>query len=274
MTDRYAVVGNPIAHSKSPQIHAAFARETAQDLVYDRILAPTDGFRATVDAFRAEGGRGLNVTLPFKLEAFEYAVERTPRAQAAGAVNTLVLDRDRVLGDNTDGEGLTRDLEHNLGVTLAGARVLLLGAGGAAQGVILPLLARRPQGIVIANRTVEKAARLAQEFAAEGPVTASSFADLAGERFDVVVNATSASVDNAAPPLPSGLYTPGALAYEMMYGKGETAFLAQARADGAARCADGLGMLVEQAAEAFFVWRGVRPSTAAVLEKLRRGETP
>lgn len=274
MTDRYAVVGNPIAHSKSPQIHAAFARETGQDLVYDRLLAPLDGFRATVDGFRAEGGRGLNVTLPFKLEAFEYATERTPRAQAAGAVNTLVLDGGRVLGDNTDGEGLTRDLEHNLGVTLAGARILLLGAGGAAQGVILPLLARRPEAIVLANRTVEKAARLAQQFAEQGPVTASSFADLAGQRFDAVVNATSASVDNAAPALPSGLYAPGALAYEMMYGKGETAFLIQAREDGAARCADGLGMLVEQAAEAFFVWRGIRPATTAVLQRLRRGETP
>ncbi len=274
MTDRYAVVGNPIAHSKSPLIHAAFARETGQDLTYDRILAPLDGFRATVDEFRAAGGRGLNVTLPFKLEAFDYAPERTERAQAAGAINTLAFDGARCLGDNTDGEGLTLDLEKNLGAVLGDARILLLGAGGAAQGVILPLLARRPQTLVIANRTVTKAEQLASQFAAHGPVRGSSFAALAGATFDVVINATSAAVSGAAPDLPRGLYAPGSLAYEMMYGKGETGFLAQARADGAGALADGLGMLVEQAAEAFFVWRGVRPDTAPVLARLRAGETP
>jgi shikimate dehydrogenase len=274
MTDRYAVVGNPIAHSKSPLIHAAFARQTGQDLTYDRILAPLDGFRATVDEFRAAGGCGLNVTLPFKLEAFDYAPERTERAQAAGAVNTLAFDGTRCVGDNTDGEGLTRDLEKNLGAVLGDARILLLGAGGAAQGVILPLLARRPQALVIANRTVAKAEQLASQFAAHGAVRGSSFAGLAGSMFDVVINATSASVEGAAPDLPRGLYAPGGLAYEMMYGKGETGFLAQARADGAGALADGLGMLVEQAAEAFFVGRGVRPDTAPVLARLRAGETP
>lgn len=271
--DRYAVIGHPIAHSKSPQIHAAFARQTAQDLGYEAILAPLDGFVATVQAFRAAGGRGMNVTVPFKLEAFALADRHTPRARAAGAVNTLAFDADGILGDNTDGAGLVRDLTVNLDCPLQGRRVLLLGAGGAARGAILPILDERPTALVMANRTVARAEELARVFAAEAgdtQLSASSFAALAGQSFDVVINATAASLDDDVPPLPPGLYASGALAYDMMYGRGDTPFMTAARADGAARVADGLGMLVEQAAESFTLWRGVRPDSRAVLAELRR----
>ena len=271
--DRYAVIGHPIAHSKSPQIHAAFARQTAQDLGYEAILAPLDGFVATVQAFRAAGGRGTNVTVPFKLEAFALADRHTPRARAAGAVNTLAFDADGILGDNTDGAGLVRDLTVNLNCPLQGRRVLLLGAGGAARGAILPILDERPTALVMANRTVARAEELARVFAAEAgdtQLSASSFAALAGQSFDVVINATAASLDDDVPPLPPGLYASGALAYDMMYGRGDTPFMTAARADGAARVADGLGMLVEQAAESFTLWRGVRPDSRAVLAELRR----
>lgn len=271
--DRYAVIGHPIAHSKSPQIHAAFARQTAQDLGYEAILAPLDGFVATVQAFRAAGGRGMNVTVPFKLEAFALADRHTPRARAAGAVNTLAFDADGILGDNTDGAGLVRDLTVNLNCPLQGRRVLLLGAGGAARGAILPILDERPTALVMANRTVARAEELARVFAAEAgdtQLSASSFAALAGQSFDVVINATAASLDDDVPPLPPGLYASGALAYDMMYGRGDTPFMTAARADGAARVADGLGMLVEQAAESFTLWRGVRPDSRAVLAELRR----
>lgn len=271
--DRYAVIGHPIAHSKSPQIHAAFARQTAQDISYEAILAPLDGFVATVQAFRAAGGRGMNVTVPFKLEAFALADRHTPRARAAGAVNTLAFGADGILGDNTDGAGLVRDLTVNLGCALQGRRVLLLGAGGAARGAILPLLGERPAVLAIANRTMAKAEELVRAFAADAGETrlsASSFAALAGQSFDVVINATAASLSDDVPPLPPGLYADGALAYDMMYGRGDTAFMAAARTDGAARVADGLGMLVEQAAESFTLWRGIRPDSRAVLAELRR----
>jgi len=273
MTDRYAVIGNPVAHSRSPDIHAAFARQTGQDLVYGRILAPVEGFAAAVDAFRAEGGLGLNVTIPFKRDAFAYAGQRTPRAEAAGAVNTLRFDPDALaLGDNTDGAGLVRDLRHNLGVRLEGARVLVAGAGGATQGVVLPLLQAGVRELVIANRTVEKAVALAARFgpvAPGGAVRGSGFAPLAGQSFDVIVNATAASIAGEALPLPEGLCASGCTAYDMMYGKDETPFLAWARGQGAATRSDGLGMLVEQAAESFHLWRGVRPDTAPVLRMLR-----
>ncbi|MCC7549579.1 MAG: shikimate dehydrogenase [Burkholderiales bacterium] len=272
MADRYAVVGNPVAHSKSPDIHAMFARETGEDLVYERLLAPLDRFVETVQAFRRAGGRGCNVTVPFKGEAFRFAGEHSERARVAEAVNVLRFDGDRVFGDNSDGVGLLRDIEHNLGVPLRGRRVLLLGAGGAAQGVLGPLLSAGPARVAIGNRTLEKAERLAARFrqagAAAGPC-ARSFEALAGEAFDVVVNATSASLDDAELALPAGLFAPGALAYDMMYGKGMTPFLRAARTEGAALLADGLGMLVEQAAESFLVWRGVRPDTANVLASLR-----
>ena len=265
MTDRYCVFGNPIAHSKSPGIHAAFARQTGQDLSYATILAPLGGFAAAVRAFAAAGGRGANVTVPFKEEAFRLATTLTARAEAAGAVNTLSFAGDEIRGDNTDGAGLVRDIAHNLGFTIAGARILLLGAGGAARGVILPLLEQRPASIFVANRTAAKAVELAGAFKIEG----GGFESPAGRAFDLVVNATSAGLSDAALPLPDGIFAPGCLAYDMMYGKGETPFLAAARAAGAGRLADGLGMLVEQAAEAFFVWRGVRPDTVPVLAELR-----
>ena len=273
MTDRYAVVGNPVAHSKSPLIHAAFARQTGQDIAYDRLLAPLDGFRDAVLEFRRAGGKGLNVTVPFKLEAFALADARTARAQDAEAVNTLKFEADAILGDNTDGVGLMRDIETNLGFPVAGRRILLMGAGGAAQGVAGPLLAGRPAQFVIANRTVDRAQQLAQRMAARagGPAPgACGFADLAGRSFDLVINATSASLQDDVPDLPQGLFATGALAYDMMYGKGLTPFLERAREQGAALLADGIGMLVEQAAESFHVWRGVRPDTAPVIAQLKQ----
>ena len=271
--DRYAVIGNPIAHSKSPQIHAAFARQTGQALSYEALLAPVDGFAQTVADFRAHGGRGLNVTVPFKLEAFALAEHHTARAQAAGAVNTLALGADGILGDNTDGAGLVRDLSANLNFALAGRRILLLGAGGATRGALLPLLDSRPARLTIANRTVAKAEALAALFAARAGdcvLDACGFDALAGRRFDLVINATAASLADELPPLPPGLYAEGALAYDMMYARAPTRFMRAALADGAARVADGLGMLVEQAAESFTLWRGVRPDSSPVLAALRR----
>jgi len=271
MTDRYAVIGNPIAHSKSPQIHAVFSRQTLQDMRYEAMLAPVDGFAAAVRAFIAAGGRGMNVTVPFKLEACALADTRSPRAEAAGAVNTLIFSANGIHGDNTDGAGLVADLTRNLGVSLAGRRILLLGAGGAARGALLPLLEQHPAALHLANRTAEKAQALRAAFAAQAGACcfeASGFAALAGQSFDLIINATAASLADEAPPLPDGLYAPGSLAYDMVYGR-ETPFLTAARMQGAARLADGLGMLVEQAAESFFLWRGVRPSTAPVLAELR-----
>lgn len=275
MTDRYAVIGNPIAHSKSPSIHAAFAAQTAQDLSYEALLAPLDGFADAVAAFRASGGRGMNITVPFKEEAWRLADRLTERARLAGAVNTFVFGDD-VLGDNTDGAGLVGDLE-TLGCRLSGARVLLLGAGGAARGVILPLLDAGVARLFIANRTADKARALQTQFASHdvrGTLRAGGWADAADAPYDVVINATSASLSDEAPPLPAGLYAPDSLAYDMAYGRGLTAYLKQARAQGAARLADGLGMLVEQAAEAFTLWRGVRPDTAAVRATLRAALPP
>jgi shikimate dehydrogenase len=278
MTDRYAVFGNPIAHSKSPRIHALFARQTGQDMSYEALLAPLDGFAAAAHAFAAAGGRGANVTVPFKEEAFRMATQLTPRAAAAGAVNTLVFvdNGTAITGDNTDGAGLVRDLKSSLGCDIAGKRVLLIGAGGAARGCLLPLLQEAPAELFVVNRSAEKAARLALEFA--GIVAAAQpdglrpegggFAELAGRRFDLIINATSAGLSDAALPLPPAVFAPRSLAYEMLYGRA-TPFMAQARAAGAGRVADGLGMLVEQAAEAFFVWRGLRPESGPVLAALR-----
>lgn len=269
--DRYAVIGNPIAHSKSPRLHSLFAAQTGQNLSYEALLAPLDGFAATVAAFRAAGGRGLNVTVPFKLEAFDLADRHTPRAAAAGAVNTLAFGPNGILGDNTDGAGILRDITVNLRCPVAGKRVLLLGAGGAARGTVLPLLEARPASLVIANRTAARAADLADEFTSAGALRPEGcgFMQLAGRCFDIVINATSASLSDAAPDLPAGLYAPDSLAYDMMYGKGDTAFMVAARQQGATLVADGLGMLVEQAAESFLLWRGVRPDTAPVLAEVR-----
>jgi shikimate dehydrogenase len=263
VADRYAVIGNPVAHSRSPWIHAEFARATGQDIEYGAIEAPREGFARAVAAFRAAGGKGLNVTLPFKEEAFALSRKTTARAQVARAANTLVMN-DEVLGDNTDGVGLVRDLA-NLAVDPKGKRILLMGAGGAAQGVLGALREAGAGEIVIANRTVERAQALAARFAG---VKASGYGDLRAG-FDIIVNATAAGLHGEAPQLPAGVLAAGVLAYDMVYGR-DTPFLAAARAAGARAC-DGLGMLVEQAAESFFVWRGVRPATAPVLERLRRG---
>lgn len=269
MTDRYCVFGNPIAHSKSPAIHAQFAKSTGQDLSYEALLAPLDDFANAVRDFVAAGGRGANVTVPFKEEAFRLCTQLSPRAERAGAVNTLAFDGNDIFGDNTDGAGLVRDINGNLGFNLAGKRVLLLGAGGAARGVILPLLAEQPASLFIANRSADKAEALASLFSGPIAVNGGNLAKIAGNSFDLVINATSASLSGEALPLPACLFAPGSLAYDMMYGKGDTVFMVQARAQGAAQCADGLGMLVEQAAEAFALWRGVRPATQSVLAGLR-----
>ena len=259
MSDRYALVGNPVAHSKSPWIHAEFARATAQDLEYRLLEAPLDGFAAAVQRFRAGGGKGLNVTLPFKQEAFQLCSSVSERARRAQAVNTLVLETG--FGDNTDGVGLVRDLSQNLDCRFS--NVLLLGAGGAAQGVVGPLLEAGASRLVIANRTASKATALAERFPG---ACGQGYDRLTGD-FDLVINATSAGLAGEAPPLPPGLLRSGVLAYDMVYGR-ETPFLAAAKRAGA-RVSDGLGMLVEQAAESFFIWRGVRPQTRPVLAALR-----
>ncbi|MDP3668236.1 MAG: shikimate dehydrogenase [Telluria sp.] len=268
MSDRYCVIGNPVAHSKSPEIHAAFALQTGQDLIYERCLAPLDGFAATVHALVAQGYKGANVTVPFKLEAAALAHTLSERARAAGAVNTLSFAGSRILGDNTDGAGLVNDIVRNALVAVAGKRVLLLGAGGAARGVILPLLHEAPARIVIANRTRATADRLALQFSGHGaPVLACGFDAVEGE-FDIVINATSASLAAAMPPVPASAFGPATLALDMMYGSEPTVFMRFAALHGA-HTRDGLGMLVEQAAEAFRVWRGVRPETRALLSAMR-----
>ncbi|HEX9673276.1 MAG TPA: shikimate dehydrogenase [Burkholderiales bacterium] len=271
MTDQYAVIGNPVEHSLSPQIHDQFARATGQDLTYGRILAPLEGFRDAVLAFRAAGGKGLNVTLPFKHEAWRVAGVRSGFALAAGAVNTLSFEGGSIEGHNTDGIGLVRDLMQNLRAGIRGKRVLLMGAGGASYGVMEPLLREQPESVVVANRTLEKAVELVgyfeklQSCAPQG-FSARAYGALAGTQFDILINATSAGLEGAMPPLPEGIFAPGALAYDMVYAR-RTPFLDFARARGA-RIADGLGMLVEQAAESFFIWRGVRPETAPVIRAL------
>jgi len=269
MSDLYCVFGNPIAHSKSPAIHAAFAAVSGQDLVYEARLAAVDGFKQAISEFIAAGGKGANVTVPFKEEAFRLATRLSERAARAGAVNTLAFNGSEIFGDNTDGAGLVRDITHNLACSLAGKRILLLGAGGASRGVIAPLLAENPASLFIANRSADKASALAASFADIATVDAGNFAKTAGKSFDLVINATSASLSGETLPLPPGIFAAGSLAYDMMYGKGETPFLALAREQGAVTRADGLGMLVEQAAEAFYVWRAVRPATAQVLADLR-----
>lgn len=269
---RYAVIGNPIAHSKSPWIHARFAEQTGEPITYEAILAPVDEFAAQVEAFFASGGGGLNVTVPFKLQAFELArANLSPRARAAGAVNTLWMQDGALHGCNTDGVGLLNDLRR-LGARLAGARVLVAGAGGAARGILLPLIEAGCASIDIANRTPSRAQELAAAFSASAGAVmrGGSYADLPADgRWDLVINATASSLDDEAPPLPAGAYAPGGLAYDLMYAARPTAFMRQAAADGAAAVADGLGMLVEQAAESFFIWRGVRPDPGPVLTALR-----
>lgn len=270
MTDRYAVVGNPIAHSKSPFIHARFAAQTGQDLTYEALLAPLGGFAQTVRDFFAAGGRGVNVTVPFKLEAYELVDRLGGWAQRAGAVNTIAVESDgALLGENTDGLGLERDLTANLQVRIEDRRVLVLGAGGAVRGILEPLLRSAPRELVIANRTVARAELLRDLFADLGPVQACGFDALAGRRFDVILHGTAAGLSGDLPPLPPGLFAAQGVAYDLFYAPGPTPFLRWAREQGATRAFDGLGMLVEQAAESFFIWRGVRPETSPVIRELR-----
>jgi len=271
MTDRYAVIGNPIGHTKSPLIHGLFAQSTGQDIAYTAIEGATSGphdLAAAVTSFRDSGGMGMNVTAPFKLLAFDLATDRFERARLAGATNALKFEGDRILAENFDGVGLLRDIQHNLGVQFAGKRVLLLGAGGAARGALMPFLSARPADLVIANRDVVKAQALAGSMASHGCVAGCGYEELGGQTFDIVINATSASLRGELPPVPASVLRKAGLAYELAYGKGLTPFLALARNAGAAKVADGVGMLVEQAAEAFAWWRGVRPDTQAVIERL------
>jgi len=269
MTDHYCVFGNPVAHSKSPSIHAEFARLTGQDMDYEAMLAPRDDFATCLAGFFASGGQGCNITVPFKEEAWRLAAIRSRRAEKAGAVNTLLKGKDgRLYGDNTDGVGLVRDLLINAACPVKDKRVLVLGAGGAVRGILGPLLAEHPKEVMVANRTVERAEQLAALFSNDGNIRASDFGGLSGEKFDLVINGTSASLQGDVLTLPAGISAPGALVYDMMYGAEPTAFLQWAATQGAAT-RDGLGMLVEQAAEAFFLWRQVRPPTGPVLAGLR-----
>ena len=274
MTDKYAVIGNPIAHSKSPLIHKMFAGQTGQDIGYEAILAPPDGFVATVKRLRKEGYKGCNVTVPFKQEASDLAPYLTPEVLEANSANTLTFKDGAIIANNTDGAGLIRDIELNLGVSLQGKRVLLMGAGGAARGVLVPLVFAKVKRLVTANRTLERAQEMlvhGQRFYEGQPgmeIAAKTYSELCDEQFDVVINATSTGLTDEMLPLPDTLFAPGALAYDMMYGR-ETPFMKFAREQGAAVVSDGLGMLVEQAAESFYIWRGVRPETAPVIAALR-----
>jgi shikimate dehydrogenase len=267
--DRYAVIGHPIAHSRSPWIHAEFARATGQSMVYSAIEATPAALGGAIRAFFDGGGRGLNVTAPHKEAVVELLSSLTERARVAGAVNTIARQPSgALLGDNTDGVGFVRDLTHNLAVPIAGRRVLLLGAGGAARGLLAPLLAEQPLELVIANRSATRAAELATRFAALGPVRGTGFDGLGPPDFGLIVNATSASMQQQLPPLAEGLVGPGTVCYELAYGAPVTAFVQWARERGAALACMGGGMLVEQAAEAFLLWRGVRPDTAVVRARL------
>lgn len=262
-------MGNPIGHSKSPQIHTLFAKQTGQDLTYEAILVPPGGFIDAVNRFRNAGGRGLNITVPFKQEAWQLATRRSQRADRAAAVNTLTIEDNSLVGDNTDGIGLVRDLSVNHRLAIQNKRLLLLGAGGASRGVIAPLMEQSPTNITIANRTVGKAHELASRFSDLGTIQGCGFAELAGESFDVIINATAAGLDGQVPDLPHGLINQSTVCYDMMYSNEPTAFVRYAKQRGAEKTYDGLGMLVEQAAAAFFIWRGVRPDTAHVINSLR-----
>jgi shikimate dehydrogenase len=263
--DQYAVIGNPINHSKSPFLHTVFAAQSNQAMSYRAILAPTDQFANTLKRFIDDGGRGANITLPFKIDVYDLCDELTPRAEAAGAVNTLSFDQDRIVGDNTDGCGLVRDITQNARVVLENKRILLIGAGGAARGVVMPLLECHPAELTIANRSSEKAHQLANEFKRYGKIRYSELTAL-NTQFDVIINATSSSINAQRPDIPDVVFKPGALAYDMMYGPTPTLFMQHATKH-RAKARNGWGMLVEQAAEAFFIWRGVRPDTSELLSR-------
>lgn len=267
-------MGNPIAHSKSPIIHAAFAEQTRQSIRYRAIQVDPGGFDQAVGNFFAHDGKGLNVTVPFKQEAWKLADDLSERARLAGAVNTLKPSADgKILGDNTDGIGLVRDLKNNLGIYLQGKRILLLGAGGAARGVLSPLLEEQPKELVIANRTSSRARELADEFNKvahkNNLIEGLGFDELEGRTFQVVINATSASLGGELPPIPASTIANAEIVYDMMYGKEPTVFLRWAQQQGASHISDGLGMLVEQAAESFYIWRNIRPDTQTVIKIIR-----
>ncbi|WP_322803341.1 shikimate dehydrogenase [Vibrio alfacsensis] len=267
--DRYAVFGNPIGHSKSPFIHTLFARQTNQSLVYTAESAPVDGFIDAAQVFFAEGGKGCNITMPFKEDAYQFASRLTERAQLAGAVNTLKkLDDGEIIGDNTDGAGLVQDLlQHQ--VVLEGARILIIGAGGAARGVIKPLLDQKPTSLTITNRTFSKAQELAELFVSHGPIVAKEMESI-DEEYDVIINSTSASLSGELPAISSSIFAVNSTSYDMIYGKGVTSFNLWAKENGAAQAYDGLGMLVGQAAESFMLWRGLRPGAKQILRELRK----
>ena len=270
MTDLYALFGNPINHSKSPNIHRQFAEQTGQDMHYTKQLVNEGEFEKAAQEFFAQGGKGLNITVPFKLNAYEFAQKLTARAERAGAVNTLARVSDgTILGDNTDGIGMVHDM-HNLGWELEGKRILVLGAGGAVRGILQPLLEEKPAQVIIANRTFHKAEELAKNFHDLGEVQAITFEQLANETFDIVINGTSASMQGELPPLPAKLLAEKACCYDMMYGAEPTIFLQWAKNNGAVQIADGLGMLIGQAAEAFYLWRQIRPEVVPVITALRR----
>lgn len=269
LIDRYAVFGLPIKHSKSPRIHQLFAEQTGQTLEYSSAEVAPEQFAAAAEMFFSHGGKGLNCTVPLKELAWRYADHTTERAELSKAVNTLALQADgTTLGDNTDGVGLVTDLIANHSIALSGIRILIMGAGGASRGIILPILEQSPQALVIANRTVDKAVKLADEFHNKGAITGCGFDDLKNRQFDLILNATSASLSGCLPPLPSGLLAKNGNCYDLAYGNEPTAFVRWGLENHAAKSLDGLGMLVEQAAEAFFIWRGVRPLTQPVIELL------
>lgn len=266
--DRYAVMGNPIQHSKSPQIHAAFAAQTGHNLHYSAILVEPDGFQAAVTDFISLGGKGLNITVPFKQQAWQLATVLSPRAQQAEAVNTFALHANgTIFGDNTDGIGLIRDLTINHQITLSQQRILLLGAGGAARGVVAPLLAAKPNCLIIANRTLAKAKQLATSFDQYKNVSACGFADLHGEKFNLIINATAASLQGHVPPIPDNAIAAGGCCYDMMYADHATPFMRWGTKHHA-KSVDGRGMLVEQAAESFYIWRKIQPLTANVIASI------
>ncbi len=267
--DRYAVIGNPIAHSKSPLIHAAFAEQTGESLSYTAELVEIGKVAEFVHEFMQHNGRGLNVTVPFKQDAFELADTLSDRARRAGAVNTLLLDNNIIYGDTTDGTGLLNDLVKNHEQSLKGKRILVIGAGGAVRGVLEPLLLENPERLVIANRTVEKAQQLANDFAAFGNISACGFDQLESQQFDIIINGTSASLSGELPSLPENILAQQACAYDMMYAAEPTVFMQWASQQGATSVFDGLGMLVEQAAESFYLWRKKRPETRSVIDQLR-----
>ena len=269
--DRYAVMGNPVAHSKSPLIHSEFAKQTGQRMDYQAILVDKGGLAQAIGNFQASGGKGLNITVPFKHEAWELMDERSEHAEHAGAVNTILFKPDGYrYGDNTDGIGLVRDIITNHNGRIDNQRVLVLGAGGAVRGVLGPILEEQPREIVIANRTVDKATILAGEFSSSISVSGCGFAELGETPFDLIINGTSASMKNELPPVPASVITSRSWCYDMMYGDKPTVFMEWARKNGAAKYLDGLGMLVEQAAESFYLWRNVRPDTASVIKLLRK----